>query len=99
MKVVFVDAANEELHEAANYLESRQAGLGERFLDQVKRAELLISRFPDSGHRLGPRLRRIVARRFHYVLIYRTTDNAVEIIAVAHQRQHPRYWRSRLKKS
>lgn len=96
MKVVFLDAASRELHDAANYLDGKRAGLGEQFLQQVKKAELIVERFPHGGHPLGPRLRRIALPRFRYVLIYRLRDDIVEVIAISHERRHPRYWRSRL---
>lgn len=97
MRVVFTDAAGEELREIAHYLESRRAGLGGRFLDQVSRATLLIERFPQGGHPLGAKFRRLGLTRFRYVVIYRLNDDVAEVVAVAHERRHPRYWRSRLK--
>jgi plasmid stabilization system protein ParE len=58
---------------------------------------LLIERFPEGGHALGQNLRRLGVTRFRYVLIYRLKDDVAEVIAVAHERRHPRYWRSHLK--
>lgn len=97
MKVVFLDAASHELRDAVHYLENKQAGLGERFLQQARRAELLIERFPHGGHPLGSHLRRLALTRFRYVLIYRLRDDIAEVIAITHERRHPRYWRLRVK--
>jgi plasmid stabilization system protein ParE len=39
--------------------------------------------------------RRSLLRRFPYSVIYRITDEAIQVIAVAHGRRRPGYWRTR----
>ena len=39
--------------------------------------------------------RKYLLRRFPYAVIYRATVNAIQIIAVAHGRRRPGYWRTR----
>jgi len=39
--------------------------------------------------------RRYVMRRFPFVLVYRTLDSTVEVVAIAHGRRRPGYWKSR----
>ena len=34
---------------------------------------------------------------FPYVIYYQNLDNQVEVIAIAHERRRPGYWRKRLK--
>ena len=88
------DAA-EDLAEACDWYESEREGLGERFLASV--AEMLddIASRPE----LGPvwdteaPTRRRVLRRFPYVVFYRFTPDAVEILAVAHAKRRPGYWK------
>jgi hypothetical protein len=40
--------------------------------------------------------RRMVLRRFPFVIVFRAAPAGVEIIAVAHGRRRPGYWRDRL---
>ena len=95
MKLRFAEAAQRELNEAALWLELQGAGLGERFLLEVAQARRLILDYPQAWHPLGARLRRCHLKRFRYGLIYRVKEDGIEIIAVAHDRQQPEYWRDR----
>lgn len=96
MKFRFAAAARRELNEAAIWLELQEVGLGERFLEEVAQVRRLILEYPDAWHPLGPRLRRCHLKRFRYGLIYRVKGDVIEVIAVAHDRQKPAYWRDRL---
>jgi len=39
--------------------------------------------------------RRYVMRRFPFVVVYRVVGSTVEVVAVAHGRRKPGYWKSR----
>jgi plasmid stabilization system protein ParE len=39
--------------------------------------------------------RKYLLRRFPYGVIYRMTDAAIEVVAVAHGRRRPGYWKTR----
>lgn len=39
--------------------------------------------------------RKIQARGFPYVLVYRSSEGAIEILAVHHDRRRPMYWANR----
>lgn len=96
MKLRFAAAARRELNEAAIWLELQETGLGERFLLEVAQARRLILEHPNAWHPMGTTLRRCHLKRFRYGLIYRIKGDAIEIIAVAHDRQQPEYWRNRI---
>jgi toxin ParE1/3/4 len=96
MKLRFAAAARRELNDAAIWLELQETGLGERFLLEVAQARRLILEHPNAWHPMGTTLRRCHLKRFRYGLIYRIKGDAVEIIAVAHDRQQPEYWRNRI---
>jgi len=44
---------------------------------------------------LGP-WRRYVLHRFPFLIIYRETSHGIEVVAIAHGRRRPGYWRSRI---
>lgn len=91
----FHSDAAEELEEAAVFYESRVAGLGASFLEEVQRTTSLIERYPDAGATVSRDVRRVRLDRFPYSIVYRRTADAIVIIALAHQRRRPGYWRGR----
>jgi toxin ParE1/3/4 len=95
VNVEFHPAADSELRAAANYYESRVPGLGNDFLTEVEAARFRLSEIQAAGSRLDAEHRRVGLRRFPFGLIYRITSAGVQIVAVAHRRRRPGYWRQR----
>ena len=94
--VEYHEAAEEELLGEIGYLELRANGLGRRFFAEVRRAENLISQFPESATEILPGIRRHVLRKFRYSLIYAIETDCVLILAVAHHSRRPGYWIGRV---
>jgi toxin ParE1/3/4 len=94
--VLFHSEATAELEEAIAYYEQRRPGLGAALLDEVQRAASLIEEFPHIGapYKITD-CRHYVLRRFPYVLFYLELPDALWIVAVAHSRRRPGYWRHR----
>ena len=91
----FVRAASDELREAAAYYERRRPKLGIRFLDAVEQALNRLAGEPLLGTRLGGATRRQTVDGFPYVLIYRADREPIRVLAVAHVRRRPGFWRGR----
>jgi len=91
----FHNEAEDEFAETGAFYESRVVGLGKSFTSEVERTVNLIRAYPDSGSPLGQEVRRVLVRRFPYSVIYRHDDKQIFILAIAHQRRHPGYWRYR----
>lgn len=74
----------------------KRPGLGEQFVSAVEAAIQRALEAPETGspHLYGTR--RMLVDRFHYDVIYITREPLVVIVAVAHQRRRPGYWRKRL---
>lgn len=87
--------ADAELEEAAIFYEARMAGLGNSFAAEVERTIALVREFPDAGSPVGPNRRRVLIARFPYSIVYRQEPNSILIVAIAHQRRRPGYWRRR----
>jgi plasmid stabilization system protein ParE len=66
------------------------------FLDEVDRAIERIGDHPEEFQEYGPGMRRMVLQRFPYLVVFRETSAGIEIIAVAHGRRRPGYWRDRV---
>ena len=91
----YLPLAREELNDAAAFYEASVPGLGEAFLDDVERAIMIIRERPEIGASMGRGFRKAILRRFPFILVYVPRDGETEIVAVAHQRRRPGYWRGR----
>jgi len=95
MRLRFHPAARAELLATVAYYERQLPGLGERFLVEAEgRAERLLEH-PEGAPVVRADLRRAALTQFPYGLIYRTVADELWIIAVAHRRRRPGYWRAR----
>ena len=83
------------MNEAAAFYEARVPGLGDIFLDDIDRAIETVRERPRIGSPIGRRLRKLLLHRFPFSLIYADREDEVLIVAVAHQRKRPGYWRGR----
>ncbi|MDG2305670.1 MAG: type II toxin-antitoxin system RelE/ParE family toxin [Candidatus Binatia bacterium] len=93
--VAFHPDAESEFLEAVRYYSQQADGLGSDFLSAVRTAIERVAEFPDSGRPFGERLRRVIVRGFPYAVIYRAEGDDLVVIAVAHLRRRPGYWRLR----
>jgi toxin ParE1/3/4 len=91
----FHSAAREELRREALYYEMRVQDLGSELTDEVEGILQNVLTYPELGspHLLGTR--RVVLDRFPFSLIYRIGRADILVIALAHERKRPGYWRSR----
>lgn len=97
MKVLFlVEAEIEHLRQVA-YYESKQAGLGARYLAEVTQAIERICGAPERYPiATPPSLRRLILPIFPYTIYYRVHDEVLYIAAVAAHRKRPEYWQGRM---
>ena len=95
MKVEFNPLANDELVAAHAYYESRLVGLGDDFVAEVSRGLRTIDAMPNSWQAIRPGTRRFLLDRFPYGLVYQVRDDTIRVMAVAHLRRRPGYWRGR----
>jgi toxin ParE1/3/4 len=95
MRVEFHPAAADELEAASAFYEDRQPGLGTELLDEVGDVCLLLSEYPAVGGKVDEASRSVPLRRFPFTLCYRVRGTAIQIVAVAHKRKRPGYWRQR----
>jgi plasmid stabilization system protein ParE len=94
--VRFHPAAAREAESAYGWYVARNSTAAHAFREELAHAVAAVVNNPLTWPRYGPRARRYVLPRFPFGLVYRTRGGEVEIIAVAHGRRRPGYWRSRL---
>jgi len=93
-----------EFHEAASlefeaafvwYLErSERAAL--RFVREFERAVASIVDSPERFPAAISGTRRCLLQGFPFAVVYRELPSAIQVIAVAHGRRRPNYWKARL---
>ena len=80
------------MREARQWYEAQRAGLGGQFLDEVKRAILILEGQPDRRPLYYRNFRRLLTRRFPYKLFYRIEGDHVIVFRVLHARRDHRQW-------
>ncbi|MBI5666294.1 MAG: type II toxin-antitoxin system RelE/ParE family toxin [Nitrospirae bacterium] len=94
--LIFLPEAKEEMNEAARYYEAQASGLGVDYLSEVERAVTSISESPELWPKLVGELRRRLVRRFPFGILYYIESKEIIIVAVAHLRRRPGYWKNRI---
>ena len=98
--VFFEPEASHELEAAALWYETQRSGLGLTFLAAVDETVDHLTTWPDAGT-LVPgvpahlKVRQAPVLRFPYRVAYLATSRELRVLAVAHTRRRPGYWRSR----
>ena len=96
MTVVYDPAAAQELQDALDYYASISHRLSGRLLDDVEAAVQRIVEMPGAWPPLRGGLRRCLLSVFPYQIIYRVEGEAIRVLAIAHHRRRPGYWRKRI---
>lgn len=84
--------------EAMLFYERQARGLGAEFLDDIQRTIDRLRDNPKSGGVVANKLRRGLLLHFPFSLIYTIEVEFILVVAVAHQRRHPYYWKGRIKR-
>jgi toxin ParE1/3/4 len=103
VKLRYHPDARAELRAAMHIGEEERAGRGIALQELVRAVERRIRRVPRSAPR-WPRLRspfevrKAVVRKTPYVVVYTILPTQIVVLAIAHARKAPGYWRDRLAK-
>ncbi len=95
MKIAFLPAAQAELDDAFSWYEEQAVGLGYEFLDEFDQSLRLIASFPHLQPLVDKKVRRCLVNRFPYGIFYGVAESTIIVIALAHLRRKPAYWKSR----
>jgi toxin ParE1/3/4 len=87
--------AEAEADHAASYYELQRPGLGREFREELENAVGRIVGNPQLYAMLFDDVRPCRLKRFPYTVYFADLDDKIWIVAVAHQRRRPGYWRQR----
>ncbi|MBS1617621.1 MAG: type II toxin-antitoxin system RelE/ParE family toxin [Bacteroidetes bacterium] len=92
---IYLVEARAEVEEALKYYDHINAELSEDLLDKIESAISLVTHNPLLFQQIKRGYRKANLDRFPYQIIYRIQDQTIVIIAFAHHKQKPSYWRKR----
>lgn len=100
-RVIVLDEAEDELIAARQWYETQRPGLGLEFrnvideaIDRLLEAPLSASPVVSVPSSVGAR--RVFVKRFPYSIVFIEHNEDLWIVAFAHHRRRPGYWRKRL---
>ena len=95
MRVDFHPEAIAELEASAEWYLHRSPPAAQGFALAVETALDRIARFPERYPRVDARHRACTVEKYPFQIIYRDDDQCIFIIAIAHAKRRPGYWKRR----
>jgi plasmid stabilization system protein ParE len=92
-KVTFHPGASEDYAAAYSWYHDRGTTLAANFETEIDRGVRLISQNPLRWPKFDNQRRRFIVRKFPYSIIYELHGEEVVVLAVAHGKRRPNYWR------
>jgi plasmid stabilization system protein ParE len=89
-------AAEAEIWAELAYYDAKRAGLGRELKLEIRAAFARIQQHPRAFAADRRRVRRCLLKRFPFSVVYRDEPDAIWVIALAHHKRRPNYWRNRL---
>ncbi|GAA0744318.1 type II toxin-antitoxin system RelE/ParE family toxin [Ideonella azotifigens] len=97
IKVRFLPAAELELLKEVAYYSKVRAGTGVRFQAAVEAAVSRAATHPLGGAPSFNETRSLLVKGFPFSIVYRPSQQALLVIAIAPHQKRPQYWASRVK--
>ena len=96
--ITFLLEAEEEMNSSAQYYNQQSSGLGLYFLEEKEKSLPFIEKGPERWPFYEQNIHKYNIRRFPFSIFYvfeKDIDKII-IIAVAHQKRKPGYWKQRI---
>jgi plasmid stabilization system protein ParE len=94
-ELFFHPEVRQDMDEAWTWYEAREPGLGENFRMAVRTALDEIERCPAGFARVKGTIRSAPISRFPYRVYFRIRKDFIRVLAIVHNRRHPRIWQGR----
>ena len=93
VSVVFHPAAVEEAQAVRQWYAARSQSAADSFLAELDRGIEAVSLAPERWPLFVHGTRRYLFHRFPFQLVYRVVNDVVHVVALAHGRRRPGYWK------
>jgi len=87
--------ATQDYEEAYVWYFAHAIGLAAEFEREIDRSLRLIADNPLRWPKIDAKRRRLVLRKFPYSIVYEIIEEKIVVLAIAHGRRRPYYWRDR----
>lgn len=94
-RVRFHPTAVAEAKAAHDWYAKRNPSAAAAFMKALDAALTVIRDSPRRWPQHSHGTRKYLLRRFPYAVVYRIADATIQVVAIAHGRRRPGYWRSR----
>ena len=95
-EISFHPAALDEAEAAARWYGQRSLRAASRFVDEINQVIERILESPERWPRGARGTRKAKLPCFPFIVVYRRAEEMIQILAVAHGRRRPGYWKTRL---
>jgi toxin ParE1/3/4 len=95
MKYVFHPEALSEYAEAVQYYTEQRVEVAQAFINSIEDTVYRINKSPTRYAEIDEDVRRCMARKFPYGVLYTVEQDYILILAVMHCSREPGYWQSR----
>jgi len=85
----------QELADASLWYEHERQGLGEEFVEAVERLLEAAQSNPQHFHVVLPPIRRLVLKRFPYLLCFYERPRQIVVLSIHHAKRDPEIWKNR----
>ena len=92
----FVASERRELLAEVAYYNTKEMGLGGRFIAAVEDATARALAYPLTGTPASVNTQRMFLKDFRVALVYRPDKDGIVVFALAHHARHPGYWQNRI---
>ena len=96
LKVALHKDAIVEARVAREWYEAPSVAAAEAFMEELDHIVARIEKYPEGGAPYLEGTRRYLMRRFPFSVVYREKRRIHQIVAVAHSKRKPGYWKSRV---
>lgn len=94
--VTFLHEAKLDLLDSIEYYDKKSFGLGLDFEKEIKISVGQIKKHPKLWMKREDDTRRCLLRRFPFSIVYMYFENHIWIVAIAHHKRKPNYWKHRM---
>jgi toxin ParE1/3/4 len=95
MRYVFHPEAFAEYSEAVKYYTEQRVEVAQAFINAIEDTVYRIRESPTRYVAVDGEVRRCMARKFPYGILYTIEQDYILILAIMHCSREPRYWKSR----
>ncbi|HEX2092796.1 MAG TPA: type II toxin-antitoxin system RelE/ParE family toxin [Longimicrobiaceae bacterium] len=94
-RLVLLRAAQADIRKAALFYKRQARHLSTEFTAEIERALSRVAEDREISSPMRQGARKLLVRRFPYLIIYHVLPDHVLVLAVGHQRRHPDFWLDR----